>query len=378
MAKKSGLVLSGGGARGAYQAGVLVAAYEIAQSSGVPLKFDFLSGVSAGAINASSLASNSNDYKYATESLARLWSEVHFDQVFSTDSMTMGKIGIQWLKELSLGGIAGTTPGRGLLDTTPLRGLISRNMDYDRVQTNIEQGHIDALCITSIDYAKSATTSFVQSNGHLGSWDKGRKRSEYSPITTEHIMASAAIPLIFPPIKVNERYFGDGAVRNHAPCSPVIYLGAEKLMVIGVRLQGSTAYDLHAGSTDTAPSLARVINTILNGVLLDAVEQDIEKLRRLNEYASAITPEQQKKVSLRPLDFLFISPSEDIGEMAVQKAAKLPRIIRYLMKGLGSMQDASEIISYLMFDPTFCSDLIEIGRKDGYAHKEELIKFLLK
>ncbi|WP_413582563.1 patatin-like phospholipase family protein [Bdellovibrio sp. HCB288] len=376
--KKSGLVLSGGGARGAYQAGVLVAIYEIAQSSGVPLKFDFLSGVSAGAINASSLASNAHDYKYATDSLARLWSEVHFDQVFSTDSLTMGKIGIQWLKEISLGGITGTTPGRGLLDTTPLRGLISRNMNYDQVRENIEAGHIDALCITSIDYAKSATTSFVQSKNEISSWDKGRKRSELSEINTEHIMASSAIPLLFPPIKVNERFFGDGAVRNHAPCSPVIYLGAEKLMVVGVRLQSSTAYDLHAENSETAPSLARVINTILNGVLLDAVEQDIEKLRRLNEYAKAITPDQQRKVALRPLDYLFISPSEDIGEMAVQKAAKLPRIIRYLMKGLGSMQDASEIISYLMFDPTFCSDLIEIGRKDGYAQKEEIIKFLLK
>ncbi|MEK2688891.1 patatin-like phospholipase family protein [Bdellovibrio sp. GT3] len=376
--KKSGLVLSGGGARGAYQAGVLLAIYEIAQSSGVPLKFDFLSGVSAGAINASSLASNAHDYKYATDSLARLWSEVHFDQVFSTDSLTMGKIGIQWLKEISLGGIAGTTPGRGLLDTTPLRGLISRNMNYDQVRENIEVGHIDALCITSIDYAKSATTSFVQSKNEISSWDKGRKRSELSEINTEHIMASSAIPLLFPPIKVNERFFGDGAVRNHAPCSPVIYLGAEKLMVVGVRLQSSTAYDLHAENSETAPSLARVINTILNGVLLDAVEQDIEKLRRLNEYAKAITPDQQRKVALRPLDYLFISPSEDIGEMAVQKAAKLPRIIRYLMKGLGSMQDASEIISYLMFDPTFCSDLIEIGRKDGYAQKEEIIKFLLK
>ncbi|WP_413558629.1 patatin-like phospholipase family protein [Bdellovibrio sp. HCB209] len=378
MAKKSGLVLSGGGARGAYQAGVLVAIYEIAKSSGVPLKFDLLSGVSAGAINAASLASNCNDFKHATDSLARLWSEVHFEQVFSTDSMTMGKIGFQWVKELSLGGIAGTTPGRGLLDTTPLRGLIHRNMDYDRVQANLEQGHLEALCITSIDYAKSATTTFVQSTETTATWDKGRKRSEHTGITTEHIMASSAIPLLFPPVKVGERFFGDGAVRNHAPCSPVIYLGAEKLLVIGVRLQSSTAYDLHAQSSQTAPSIARVVNTILNSVLMDAVEQDIEKLRRVNDYASAITPEQQKMVSLKPLEHLFISPSEDIGEMAVQKAAKLPRIIRYLMKGLGSMQDASEIISYLMFDPTFCSDLIEIGRKDGYAQKEELIKYLLK
>ncbi|MGE5085183.1 MAG: patatin-like phospholipase family protein, partial [Bacillota bacterium] len=302
---------------------------------------------------------------------------LNFESVFSTDSMTMSKIGFQWLKELSIGGLTGTTPGRSLLDTSPLRGLIDSNMDYGKVEQNIHNGHLTALCITSIDYAKSATTTFVQCKDTLPSWDKGRKRSESTTITTEHIMASSAIPLLFPPIKVDERFFGDGAVRNHAPCSPVIYLGAEKLLVIGVRMQSSTAHEQRAAN-GTAPSVARVVNTILNGVLLDAVEQDVDRLRRLNEYALAISPEQQGRVALRPLDYLFISPSEDIGEMAVQKASKLPRIVRFLIKGLGSLQDASEIISYLLFDPEFCSDLIEVGRKDGLAHKEELIRFMLK
>lgn len=377
MSKKTGLVLSGGGARGAYQSGVLLAVQEISQSSGIPVKYDFLSGVSAGAINASSLAMNCDDMKVATENLAQLWSQLNFENVFSTDSMTMSKIGFQWLKELSIGGITGTTPGRSLLDTTPLRGLIHNNMDFNKVEKNISNGHLSALCITSIDYAKSATTTFVQGKDALPAWDKGRKRSERTTITTEHIMASSAIPLLFPPVKVDDRFFGDGAVRNHAPCSPVIYLGAEKLLVIGVRMQSSTAHEQRAAN-GTAPSVARVVNTILNGVLLDAVEQDVDRLRRLNEYAMAISPEQQGRVALRPLDYLFISPSADIGEMAVQKASKLPRVVRFLMKGLGSLQDASEIISYLLFDPEFCSDLIDIGRKDGLAHKEELIRFMLK
>lgn len=374
MTKKTGLVLSGGGARGAYQAGVLCAVQEISESSGVPIRFDFLSGVSAGAINASSLASNCEDMKKATESLSKLWSEVSFDKVFSTDSLTMGKIGLRWMSELSLGGMTGTTPGKALMDTAPLRSLIHDNMDYAKVEKNINDGHLTALCITSIDYAKSATTTFVQGKNVLPSWDKGRKRSERTVISTDHIMASSAIPLLFPPVKVDDRFFGDGAVRNHAPCSPVIYLGAEKLLVIGVRLQSSTAYDQRADQNSNAPSVARVVNTILNGALMDSVEQDIERLRRLNDYALAIPPEQQKKVSLRPLDHLFISPSEDIGEMAVQKAQRLPRVVRYLMKGLGSLQDASEIISYLLFDSEFCADLIEVGRKDGLAHKEEILR----
>ncbi len=379
MAKSTGLVLSGGGARGAYQAGILSAVQEISESSGVPANFDLISGVSAGAINACSYASNCENPKNAADILVKLWSELSFEKVFSTDSLTMGKIGMQWMRELSLGGLTGTTPGRALLDTVPLRELIHKNMNYDKIKKNIDDEILKTLCITSIDYAKSATTTFMQGKHALPSWDKGRKRSEQTIISTEHVMASSAIPLLFPPVRIDDRYFGDGAIRNHAPCSPLIYLGAEKLLVIGVRFQsGKTAYEERASQFTEAPSVARVLNTILNSTLMDAIEQDIEKLTRFNEYAMALTEAQRSTTSLRPLEHLLISPSADIGELAVQKANKLPRIIRYLLKGLGSLQDASEIISYLMFEPSFCADLVEIGRKDGLAQRETIINFLLK
>lgn len=378
MAKDLGLVLSGGGARGAYQVGVVKAAFEISQKSGVPLKFDFLSGVSAGAINASSLASNADNLQHGVEDLSRLWSEIAFDKVFSTDSLTMGKIGFQWFSELSLGGLTGTTPGKSLMDTEPLRDLIHRNMNYAKVEENLKAGHLKALAVTAIDYTKSATTTFIQSRDEMPSWDKGRKRSEPAVITTDHILASSAIPLLFPPIKVGKTYYGDGAVRNHAPCSPVIYMGAEKLLVVGVRMQASTAHEQRGRRSDKAPSVARVINTIMNGALLDAVEQDIERLRRMNELAHAFPSEKQSRMYLRPLDYLLISPSVDIGEMAVQKSHRLPRMVRFLLKGLGSLHDASELISYLLFDSEFCSNLLEIGYKDGLAHKEALIELMEK
>lgn len=376
MAKDLGLVLSGGGARGAYQVGVVKAAYEISKTSGVPLKFDYLSGVSAGAINASSLASNAENPQHAIDDLSRLWSEIAFEKVFSTDSLTMGKIGFQWFSELSLGGLTGTTPGKSLMNTEPLRELIHSNMNYDKVAENLRAGHLKALAVTAIDYTKSATTTFIQSHEEMPSWDKGRKRSEQSVITTDHILASSAIPLLFPPIKVGKTYYGDGAVRNHAPCSPVIYMGAEKLLVVGVRMQASTANEQRARRSDKAPSVARVINTIMNGALLDAVEQDVDRLRRLNQLAHAIPVETQDKMSLRPLDYLLISPSVDIGEMAVEKSHRLPRMVRFLLKGLGSLHDASELISYLLFDSEFCSNLVEIGYKDGLAHKEALIDLM--
>lgn len=378
MAKKMGLVLSGGGARGAYQVGVLAAIQEISVTSGVAPHFDYLSGVSAGAINASSLASNCDNFKNASSELTKLWSNLSAENVFSTDSLTMGKIGFRWMTELSFGSLTGTTPGRSLLETSPLRNLIHNNMDYAKVEKNIKDGHLTALAITALNYANSATVTFVQGNESLPSWDKGRKHSERAIISTDHIMASSAIPLLFPPTQVDSRFFGDGAVRNHAPCSPVIYLGAEKLLVIGVRRQARTAHEQRAHESSTAPSVARVVNTILNGALLDAVEQDVERLHRLNDYARILPPEQGQKIGLKPLDYLFISPSADIGELAVQKAYKLPRILRYLLKGLGSLEDASELISYLLFDPDFCSDLIAIGYKDGLAKKEEILRLLSK
>lgn len=378
MAKQFGLVLSGGGARGAYQVGVLAALQEISASSGVPVHFDYLSGVSAGAINACSLASNCEDYKNAASTLVHLWSHISAENVFSTDSITMGKIGFRWMSELSFGSLTGTTPGRSLLETAPLRKLIHENMDYAKVDKNIKDGRLKALAITALNYANSATVTFVQGQDALPAWDKGRKHSERTTIFTDHIMASSAIPLLFPPSQIDGRFFGDGAVRNHAPCSPVIYLGAQKLLVIGVRRQTQTAHEQRAHSNTAAPSVARVINTILNGALLDAVEQDVERLTRLNDYARILPPEMGQKIGLKPLDYLFISPSADIGEMAVQKAHKLPRLIRYLLKGLGSLEDASELISYLLFDSSFCTDLIEVGYKDGLAKKEELIQLMLK
>jgi NTE family protein len=153
-------------------------------------------------------------------------------------------------------------------------------------------------------------------------------------------------------------------------------LGAEKLLVIGVRRMGATAYEARADRAIAAPSVARVVNTILNGALLDAIEQDVERLRRLNEHAKILTPEQHQKSGIKPIEYLLISPSADIGEMAVQQAHKLPRVLRYLLKGLGSLEDASEIISYLLFDPGFCSDLIEIGYRDGLRNKDQLLPLL--
>lgn len=371
-----GLVLSGGGARGAYQVGVLSAIADIAQSSGIKEAFNIYSGVSAGAINASFLAAHADDFVEGCKALSDLWSRLTSDQVFYSDIGSIGKIGINWVKSVSIGGMSGATPGQALLDTTPLHALLKEQLPYPKIQNNIDRGILKALAITAIDYQSSAAITFVQGQKDLPEWEKGRRKSEKSQINAEHIMASSAIPLLFPPIGVDTRFFGDGCVRNTAPCSPSIYLGADKILVIGVRRSSQTAYESLVLQNTKAPSVGRVLNVLLNSILLDGVELDVERLKRINSLIDEIPPHIHQNLPYKKVDVVWISPSADIGEIAAQKHLKLPHVIRYLLKGLGTLQETSEIISYLLFDPSFCTQLIESGYEDGMKQKEEIKAFL--
>lgn len=373
---KIGLVLSGGGARGAYQVGVISAIAAIAEELNIKNPIKIYTGVSAGAINASFLAAGAHDFHFAAKSLVDLWSHLNHDQVFYSDVASIGKIGFKWMEELSFGALTGTTPGRALLDTAPLNKLITKNLQFELIQQNIQHGHMDAIALSAMDYKSTTTVTFVQGHGNLKMWSKARRHSETAMMQAEHVMASAAIPMLFPPISVGDRYFGDGCIRNSSPCGPAIYMGAEKLIIIGVRKTSETAYDQRGLANAKAPSVARVLNVLLNAVMLDGIELDVERLKRVNEFVSAIPENNRKNLIYKPVDYCFISPSADIGEIATSKATRLPRIIRYLLKGLGSLDEASEIISYLLFDPSFCTQLIEIGFEDGMRQKEELVRLM--
>jgi NTE family protein len=370
------LVLSGGGARGAYQVGVLSAIADMAQASGIKEAFEIYSGVSAGAINATFLASGADDFSGGCKSLVDLWSQLTSDQVFYSDITSIGKIGFNWVKSVSIGGLTGAVPGQALLDTTPLYNLIKERLPFAKIQNNLDRGAFKALAITALDYQSSAAITFVQGQKDLPDWERSRRKSEKAHILTEHVLASSAIPLLFPPVGVDQRFFGDGCVRNTAPCSPSIYLGAKKLMIIGVRRQAPTAYEHRVLLNQKAPSVARVLNVLLNSVLLDGVEHDVERLSKINSLIDQIPMAVHDKLAYKKVDFVWISPSADLGEIAAQKHMKLPPIIRYLLKGLGSLSEASEIVSYLLFDPSFCTQLIEIGYEDGMKQKEEIQRFL--
>lgn len=369
------LVLSGGGARGAYQVGVLTAVAQICRELGIQRPFSIYTGISAGAINASYLAAGAHDFSETVKNLADMWSHLDANQVFHTDALNMGKIGLGWLEELSFGALTGNSPGRSLLNTAPLKQLIEKNMQFEKIEQNIKDGHLRALAVTAMDYKTSIGVSFIQGASELSSWKKARHHSERTLIKSEHIMASSAIPMLFPPIQVGNRFFGDGCVRNQSPCGPAIYLGAEKLFVIGVRRQKTyDDYNEVADGDIKAPSVARVVNALLNSIMLDGVELDLERLGNINRFVQS-SPEAQK-AGFKRIDFAYVSPTIDIGKIAAEKSNKLPRIIRYLLKGLGTAEDAAEIISYLLFEPSFCRHQIEVGFADGMQNREQIEYFL--
>jgi NTE family protein len=288
----------------------------------------------------------------------------------------MGKIGLKLMSELSFGGMTQDIQ-KALLDTQPLLHLIRKNLKPQQIQANLDSKKLKALAITALEYQTSETITFVQSSDEAPTWIKPRRRSVKSIIQPEHVLASSSIPLLFPPTSVDGRHFGDGCVRNMSPLGPALYLGASDLLVIGVRLNHEISQVPNTNPVKP-PSLARIANVILNSVLLDGIEIDVERLQRINEFLRRVPKEHQANLNFRPVNSVFISPSEDIGKIAAQMSSRLPRVIRYLLKGLGPLNEASEIISYLLFERDFTLRLIEMGYKDGMNKKEDLLRFLLE
>ncbi len=376
--KTIGLVLSGGGARGAYQVGVLSAIAEITQDLKMQNPFKIYTGVSAGAINAAFLASGADDFAQTTKRLVDLWSQINSDQVFYTDPISLGKNGIKWLEDISFGGFFSETSkiGKSLLDTKPLRALINNNMQFENIQQNIDSGKLRGVAVTAMDYQTTSGITFIQSNDDVKMWDKGRRKSEQTKLKADHVMASSAIPMLFPAASVGSSYFGDGCIRNQSPCGPAIYMGAEKLVVIGVRMEAHLQTAPVTSHAFKPPSVAKVMNVLLNAVMLDGIEIDLERLDHINKFIDKFSTLESSKFTMRKVDYTWISPTEDIGAIAYEKSSKLPRIIRYLLKGLGSLEDAREIVSYLLFEPSFCTQLIEVGFEDGMRQKDKIIKLL--
>lgn len=378
MSKNTALVLSGGGARGAYQVGVLQGISEILKKEKIEPPFRILSGTSAGAINTAKLASTNGDFHSAVAELVQLWSKIKTDHVFKAELLSLNTLGLSAI----LGGKQ--KKFNSILDTAPLKNLIDKNCDFKNVQSNLEKGLFDSVIITANNYSRNSAVSFIQTasrvNEKLMKWKEIRRKAVHAQLQSEHILASSAIPMLFPPIQLNGEPYGDGCVRNNTPCSPSIRMGANKLLVIGVRStnsQGGAPLKEDSKEIHEA-SMVRILNTLLNAVMLDSVEQDVHRIQRLNALYDEATADNVhfKANSLKKLPAICISPSQDIGELARTKAHHVPRILRMTINAFGDLNEASEILSYLLFDSDFCTSLIKMGYQDCMDQKKEILNFL--
>jgi NTE family protein len=374
-----GLVLSGGGARAAYQVGALSAIAEICRELKIENPIDYYTGLSAGAINAAMICADPHgSFTEATKKLVEIWSSLDSKKVYVSDPVSLSWGGLQWMFDLSLGGLVNRSPHRSLLDTSPLRKLLEDNCDFSNIAKNIHAGRFRALAVSALDYHTTSTITFLQDHGSIKPWSRVRRQAEATTITADHVLASASIPVLFPPVPIDTRYFGDGCVRNQSPCGPAIYMGANKLIAIGVRKKQDTCYTPPQNRPAQPPTVGRIANVLLNAVMMDGMELDIERLQSINANLAKFGHTKLPELSVRHIDALWIAPSRELSELASKNTGELPAMIRYLLKGLGSLQDASEISSFLLFDSCYSKALIELGYEDARKEKEALVKILTR
>ena len=382
MENALGLVMTGGGARGAYQAGVLKRIGEIkrVQSQGNP--FPIIGGASAGAINGSALATGSDDFSRVTKVIAELWAKLTPSDIFRCDVLTQAHNSLTWIIDLSFGGVLGGGHAHSLLDATPLRHFLSKHLDCDRIQDNIKRGNMYALAISATNYNSGKSYLFIQGAKGHAMWNRSRRVTLATKITVDHICASAAIPLVFPPVKLETprgtAFFGDGCVRLQQPLSPIIRLGAERVFAIGVRCETSEHQEEAVNQGN--PSLAQVLGTLFNVMFLDHLASDIEHLERLNQLLESgqIGPcEENGSERMRPLASFVITPSVDLSELADHHRKDMPYLIQYFVNSLGrDATSCADLMSYLLFTSKYTTDLIEIGYNDADDRIDEIEDFL--
>lgn len=370
-----GLILSGGGARAAYQVGVLKAIAEILPE-GTPNPFPVICGSSAGAINAAALAVDATHFHEGVSRLVHVWRNFRVSQVFRVDARGIFMNSLRWASALLLGGLGRRNP-RALLDRAPLRRLLQTRLPCERIRDAIDAGALRALSITCSGYGSGQSVTFYQGVASIAPWNRVRRIGCPVAITHDHLMASSALPLIFAAEKINREHFGDGSMRQTSPLSPALHLGAERVLVIGLRQETKAVPPRENG--DEYPPLAQIAGHVLNSIFLDNFEADIERLRRINRMVEMFPPAQRAhgEFGLRVVDALVISPSQDLEKIAVQHTHRLPRALRFLLRGVGAYRrHGANLVSYLLFEKYYCRDLIALGYADAMVRREEILRFL--
>jgi NTE family protein len=371
MKPRAGLVLTGGGARAAYQVGVVKAVRDILGNPAAN-PFPILTGTSAGAINAATLAVYASDFPRAVANLLEVWENMRCEHIYRTDAWSILKSGAKWLSSMML--LSRHNPV-SLLDNAPLREMLERNLAFPRIQENIDAGALYAACVTASGYTSGQSVSFFQGGSGLEGWERNQRIGAAVPISVDLLLASAALPFIFPAVKFNREYFGDGSMRQIAPVSPALHLGADRVLIVGTGRQGT---DQARARSNVYPSLAQIAGHALNSIFLDSLMVDIERLERINKTVRLIPRERmsESQVQLRPVEVLFITPSQPIERIAARFIHELPRSVRFILRPTGALnRSGSNLASYLLFESQFCRALIDLGYQDTAAREAEVRKF---
>lgn len=368
-----GLVLGGGGARAAYQAGVLKAIAEMVPA-GQDSPFQVVCGASAGSVNAAVVAAASAQFHESVRRLVGVWENFEVEKVFRADALSALSHGLRWFAGMAGGG-GGVVP-RSLLDNTPLRGLLERHIPFERIAQALDSGRLRALCITACSYSSGRSVSFFQARSGIESWTRARRLGRHATITLDHLMASSAIPMIFAPVRIGAEFFGDGSMRQTAPISPALHLGADKVLIIGVRRETGLPED-GADAANGYPGFGQIAGYVLDTLFLNSLSADIERLQRINEMLDLLPAQRTGDTALRPVDTLVVSPSRDIAAIAAPMLDQLPRSVRYLLRVLGAnRENGRRLASYLLFERPFCRALIDLGYNDTMVRRAEVGAFL--
>jgi NTE family protein len=363
------LVLSGGGARAAYQAGVLLAVAERIPA-GAPIPFAVLCGTSAGAINAAALAAGSFRFADAAERLRSVWAGLHVGDVFRTDAWSLLR------RALGLAGSLGRRRPASLLDSAPLGAFLRRTIRFEAIREALDAGVIEALAVTAHAYRSGLSVTFCQGRGPEAAWERAQRVGVPAAIGVDHLLASCAIPLVFPPAAVDGEWYGDGAVRQIAPTAPALHLGADRILVVGAH---GRARHAAASAPGTPPSTAQIGSEVLAGMFTDALGTDLEKVRLVNAAVRQIHPAalRESPVPLRDVALLEISPAASLEELALEHFRDLPRGLRLLLRGVGvGGRGGGGLLSYVLFEPGFCRALLDLGRADAERRGAEIDAFL--
>jgi NTE family protein len=372
---KAGLVLAGGGARAAYQVGVLQALKELVPD---PKRnpFPIVCGTSAGAVNAAALAVNADHFGRAVDRLLEVWRRFEPHQVYRSDFPGVFANSARWFAGFLFGAFL-RNKRISLLDNRPLESLLARSLELDRIEAHIASGALDAVAITCSGYTSGQSCSFFQAAQEVEGWKRSQRVGIRARIGVEHLMASSAIPFLFPAHRLNREYFGDGSMRQIAPVSPALHLGASRIVVVGTARIRDDAPQRTRG--DLYPTLAQIAGHVMNSIFLDSLAVDLERMERINRTISCVEPGtlQRMGLTLHHVDVLVLTPSQALDAIAVKHVASLPASIRFLLRSVGAMRrGGANLASYLLFERGYCNDQIELGYRDTLARRDEVAAFL--